>query len=280
MDEKETYQEISFILNRGRKDLPKCLDIIKQHGGEIMDIFRHRGVICAVVPSCEILKIEQELRTRRVAVQIYQGLILEKLEEESADPVGYGAVIDGEDRSISQRRKPLLTEDIAIWYAFQFERKRIRKENLMPFLTLGKPFDIITSEPVWDHPAWEPRASWIPYFMLSMRIIIVIGERYEQPHIFTLPDDITQEHSPKLGKLIDNTKYYVYYIYNLNIGSHPRLVILNSLFLKKHYKELEWREIAIRNVAKGIKVSKIKIHKLPRYTESIERMIDSFFSIR
>ena len=210
-------------------------------------------------------------------IQIYHGLILEKLEEESTDPVGYGALLDGEDRSNSKIHRQLLIEDIAIWYAFQFERQRIKKENLMPFLTLGRPFDIVTAEPAWDHPAWEPEDSWFPYFMLSMRIITVVGWRGEKPPTFTLPDDITKEHSPKLGKLIENTKYYVYYMYNLNMGSHPRLVILNSLFLKKHYKELEWREISIRNVAKGIKVNKIKIHTLPRYTESIERMVMSFF---
>lgn len=147
----------------------------------------------------------------------------------------------------------------------------------MPFIILGKPFDIITAEPAWDHPAWEPEDSWFPHFMLSMRLIIVVGQRYERPHNFTLPDDITREHSPKLGKLIENTRYHVYYIYNLNMESHPRLVILNSLFLKKHYKDLEWREISIRNVAKGIKVNKIKIHKLPRYTESTQRLIQSFF---
>jgi hypothetical protein len=279
MNEKETYQEISFVLEQGRKDLRRCLNIIEKHGAEIQDIFRHYGVIGAVVPSCEILKIEEELRAHRIAVQLHHGVILQELEEENSDPIKYSAVIDDEDISISRRRKHLLTEDIAIWYAFQFERQRIKKENLMPFLTLGKPFDIITAEPAWDHPAWEPEASWFPHFILSMRLIIVVGQRYKGPHNFTLPDDITREHSPKLGKLIENTKYYVYYIYNLNMGSHPRLVILNSLFLRKHYKELEWREIAIHNVAKGIKVNEIKIHKLPRYTESVQRMVRSFFRV-
>lgn len=49
MEEKETYQEISFVLEQGRKDLPKCLDIIKKHGGEIIEIFRHYSVISTVV---------------------------------------------------------------------------------------------------------------------------------------------------------------------------------------------------------------------------------------
>lgn len=280
MNEKETYQEISFILEQGRKDLRKCLHIIEKHGGEIQNIFRHYGVIGAVVPSCEILKIEEELRARRIVVQVHRGVILKELKEDDSDPVKYCAVIDDEDISISKTRKHLLTEEIAIWYAFQFERQRIKKENLMPFLTQGRPFDIVTAEPAWDHPDWEPESQWLPQFMQSMRIITVVGWRGEEPPTFTLPDDITQEQSPKLGKLIEDTRYYVYCIFDLNIGSHPRLVILSSLSLKKHYKELEWREISIRNVAKGIKVNKIKIYKLPRYTASIERMIGGFFDTR
>ncbi len=118
---------------------------------------------------------------------------------------------------------------------------------------------------------------WFPQFEQSIRIITVVGQRYKQPHTFTLPDDITQEQNSKWGPLIENDAYFVYYIYNLNKESHPRLVIFNSLFLKKHYKELEWREISIRNVAKGIKVNKIKIHRLPRLTDSTQRLIQSFF---
>lgn len=280
MNEKETYQEISFVLEQGRKDLRRCCDIIRKHGGEIQDIFRHYGVIGAVVPSCEILKIEEELRARRIVVQVHRGVILKELKEDDSDPVKYCAVIDDEDISISKTRKHLLTEEIAIWYAFQFERQRIKKENLMPFLIPMALFDIVTSEPAFDHPYFEPEYMWFPQFEQSIRLITVVGQRYKQPHTFTLPDDITQEQNSKLGILIDKDSYFVYYIYNLDYGACPRLVILNSLFLKKHYKELEWREISIRNVAKGIEVNKIKIYKLPRYTESIERMIGGFFDTR
>lgn len=277
MNQEKTYQEIFFILEQGKKDIRKCLEIIKKHGGEIQDIFRHYGVIGVVLPSCEISKVEGELRAHRIAVQIHHGVILEELEEESTDSMKYGAVTDGQNRGISKGCKQLLTEDIAIWYAYQFERQRIKKENLMPFLTPGTIFDIVTSEPAWDHPDWEPEYMWFPQFEQSLRLITVVGQRYKQPHSFMLPDIVTQEHSPKLGILTENDSYFVYYIYNLNRGSHPHLVILNSLFLKKHYKKCEWREIVIRNVAKGIKVNKMKIHILPRLTDSTQRLIKSFF---
>ena len=279
MNQEKTYQEIFFILEKGRKDLGRCLDIIKKHGGEIQDIFRHYGVIGVVLPSCEILKIEGELRAHRISVQIHHGVILEELEEKSTDSMKYGAVTGGQNSDISKRCRQLLTEDIAIWYAYQFERQRIKKENLMPFLTPGTIFDIVTSEPAWDHPDWEPEYMWFPQFEQSLRLITVVGQRYKQPHSFTLPDAIIQEHSSKLGVLIENDSYFVYYIYNLNKGSHPHLVILNSLFLKKHYKELEWREISIRNVAKGIQVNKMKIYKLPRLTDSTQRLIESFYHL-
>ncbi len=279
MNQEKTYQEIFFILEQGKKDIRKCLDIIKKHGGEIMDIFRHYGVIGVVLPSCEISKVEQELRTHRIAVQLQHGVTLQQLEEEGSDPMKYSAVIGGEDRGTSKRRKQLLTEDMAIWYAYQFERQRIKKENLMPFLTPGTIFDIVTSEPAWDHPDWEPEYIWFPQFEQSLRLITVVGQRYKQPHSFTLPDTITQEQSPKLGVLIDKDSYFVYYLYNLDCGACPRLVIFNSLFLKKHYKKLEWREISIRNVAKGMKVNKMKIHKLPRLTNSTQRLVKSFFHL-
>jgi hypothetical protein len=279
MNQEKTYQEIFFILKQGRKDLTRCLYIIKKHGGEIQDIFRHYGVIGVVLPSSEILKVEQELRTHRIAVQVHRGVVLEELDEESSDPMRYGAVIDYEDRGNLKRYRQLLTEDIAIWYAYQFERQRIKKENLMPFLTPGTIFDIVTSEPAWDHPDCEPEYMWFPQFEQSLRLITVVGQRYKQPHSFTLPDTIIQERSSKLGVLIENDSYFVYYLYNLNYGACPRLVIFNSLFLKKHYKELEWREISIRNVAKGIKVNKMKIHILPRLTDSTQRLIESFFHL-
>lgn len=279
MEKKETYQEISFILEQGKKDLRKCLHIIEKHGGEIQDIFRHYGVISTVVPSCKISMIEQELRAHRIAVQLHHGVILKELKDESSDPIKYSAVIDGEDISNSKTRKQLLVEDIAIWYAFQFERQRIKNENLMPFLIRGKAFDIITSEPAFDHPAWEPEYLWFPQFAQSIRLITVVGQRYKQPFTFTLPDIIVKEKNARLGTLIEKEKYFVYCIYNINVGEEPCLLILNSLFLRKHYKELEWREIAIHNVAKGIKVNEIKIHKLPRYTASVQRMVRSFFRV-
>jgi len=212
-------------------------------------------------------------------VQLHHGVILQELQEESSDPMKYAALLDGEDRRTQKERKPLLVEDIAIWYAFQFERQRIKKENLMPFLIRGKAFDIITSEPAFDHPDWEPEYLWFPQFAQSIRLITVVGQRYRQPFTFTLPDIIVEEKNARLGTLIEKEKYFVYCIYNINIEEKPYLVMLNSLFLKKHYKELEWREIAIRNVAKGIKVNKIKTHKLPRYTASIDRMVKSFFHV-
>jgi hypothetical protein len=262
MKDKKRHQRITFIFDENEVDIDKCVEIIMKHTTRVTDIQHQGNTITAFLPIDAISYIKDDFCQYNIPYQIIYEVDLRELWQE-------------QDR----QHKKLTAQHTAIWYAFQFERQRVQKENLMPFVTSGAFCDIVTAEPDWDHTAREQEDVWLAQLEQSMRIISVVGHRYKQPTLFALPDKIIQEQNSKTGKFIEDSRYYVYYIYNLNIGAYPRLVMLNSMFLRKHYQKLRRREISIHNIAKGIRVNKIKIHKLPRLTESVERMVINFLHI-
>lgn len=280
MRKKNIYQEVSIVLEQGRKDLARCLEVINDHEAEIMDIFRYHGVISVVLSQDVIFAVEEDLRARKIPARIYRGVVLKNSKNSDARCSSrYQAVSDITDTGISFNSQHVPLHFIATWYAYQFERRRVRDDDLMPLLLSSEVCDIVTSVPAQDYPEIVPEYTWSNQFLQSMRVIAVVGSSGRKPHGFTLPDSIMEDSEGTLGIPIENEKFFVYYVYNLNMDEQPCLVMFKSRFLRKHYRKLKWREISIRKVAQGIQTCNIMVHTLPRYTISIKRLLRTFFAL-
>ena len=88
MCSKATHQELSVVMKdkyidmsvRDRRtDVHACVDIIEKHGGDLMDIYRHKPVIAAVVPLDVKETIISALKDTGNIERVFEGLKLNVL---------------------------------------------------------------------------------------------------------------------------------------------------------------------------------------------------------
>lgn len=158
----------------------------------------------------------------------------------------------------------------AIYYAYQFEKKRAGngfKTHIMPPSNV---FDLVTAGKQYKHIE--------DIFKYAIRYIEVKSTRYGLPVDFKILKEICSELKPNIGIPIKSNKYYVYVIFNLGLNKIPYLVVLDSRFIRNHGKMCGVDCITIHRVADTIAKKKMPIYRLPMLTAARKNSVETFFS--
>ena len=154
--------------------------------------------------------------------------------------------------------KSRFTEKAAKWYAYRSETKKGKKVELVPN---GQVFDIVY------HSKRRPR------------FIEVKGMHNEHPVAFRIFGS-ARKHNDWLRAIpMNSRKYFVYLIYNIRLNKRPRLVILNSKFIREHSHWVPKEHcLHVLGVRAGIEDEGIGSYELlPKLTPHTKKLVRNFF---
>lgn len=153
------------------------------------------------------------------------------------------------------------TKRAAIWLAYQYELQHKKKNQHIVIFKSGQVYDIGTCHTNLD------------------RGIEVKGSCESNPPAFRIYSSILRS-DPWLNgqKPLNSKKYYVYLIYNIKINCRPRLVILDSKFIRKYGKRGEDGTYHVLGISDGINKHNIKIYEGPTLTKARKRTINNFYN--
>jgi len=155
------------------------------------------------------------------------------------------------------------TKRAALWYVHKYTLNQAKKNQHICICKNGLVFDIVCGHKYLDGIRLD-------------RFIEVKGSCEYNPPTLRIFKSILDTNSMIGKKPINSDLYYVYLVYNIYINERPRLVILNSNFLRKYGKIDKQGNFKVYQLSKGIEENNIEIHKLSALTKSKKKIINSF----